>query len=277
MNSANADTPVVIFAGGRGARFDHETQVTPKPLIQVAGQPMIKHIIDGFAAQGFKEFIIATGYLGNKIRDYFESISDKIILCPLPHDPSPYRWVYSLAIGTLHVIVVDTDMESHTGRRLWMLRDLIKQRHFVLTYGDGLSNVMMEDVFDEHTRGLPPFMEGMEHPASLRPMVTLTAVNPPGRFGVLNFNGTHYNHVRSFVEKGSDTWINGGFMFCDHRVFGLLNGQREFETDVLPELADRWLLRAHKHRGYWRCIDTRRDLEQVENDVNQLGYLPWMK
>lgn len=270
------DIPVVILAGGRGARFDHESQVLPKPLIQVVGKPIIGHIIDGFVAQGFREFIVLTGYLGQLVRDHFHS-SAETVSCPPIDSSRPWFWAYISSSGDdrVTVYVHETGVDSHTGLRLWRARELIGKRRFVLTYGDGLSDVSMADVIAKHDVDLREHWE--RHPAVRAPVVTLTAVNPPGRFGVIHFNGALHNHVRSFSEKGVDEWINGGFMVCDPSLFDHLdNGQMQLEPEVLPELAHRWLLRAHRHRGYWRCMDTRRDLEQIEEDVRQAGRLPWL-
>lgn len=274
MAVETGDIPVVILAGGRGARFDHESQVLPKPMISVAGKPMIQHIIDSLASQGFREFIVATGYLREEFGSHF-----------CKEAPSEHSWkhgtfysLYTFANGVT-VRCVDTGLESHTGERLWRLREYIGRRRFVLTYGDGLSDVDMQKVLARHTEDL--FVQG-GHPGMQRPLVTLTAVNPPGRFGKLEFNGALCNHVRSFYEKGHDEWINGGFMVVEPQFIDECisrpDASRQLEAEALPMAADCWRLKAYRHDGYWRCMDTRRDLEQIEEDVRlNGGNLPWLR
>lgn len=285
MIDSLSDMPVVILAGGRGARFDHESQVTPKPLIPVAGRPIIWHIIDGLMVQGFRRFYVAGGYLCHQFYDGpYEFDSD---LQWHYHGERFGGWDYSGPDGA-SILVVNTGERSGTGERVWRLREHIGQQRFVLTYGDGLSDVQMSDVLAEHTRDWR--MDSAEdwHPAFSSPLVTLTAVNPPGRFGTLHFNGAYHHHVRSFHEKGAVEWINGGFMVCEPEIFPHFwddgePGIREagffsLEEGVLPYLASKWLLRAHRHSGYWRCMDTRRDLETIEADVERAnGLLPWRR
>lgn len=278
------DVPVVILAGGRGARFDHESQVLPKPMIEVAGRPILQHIIDGFVSQGFREFIVPTGYLGERIREHFERTGSRFSWNH-PEGKCHYRLQHQ---GDPYFVKCwDTGEDSHTGERLVRIAPVIANRRFVLTYGDGLSDVRMSDVLALHEERAV-WDEGDDHPAHTPPIVTLTAVNPPGRFGTLDFNGSYWKHVRRFSEKGSDEWISGGFMVCEPELLSVIQDPEltklgdgsnlQLEAEALPELARRWLLRAHRHRGYWRCMDTRRDLEQIEQDVDLAnGLLPWRR
>ena len=267
-----AEITVVILAGGRGARFDHESHVTPKPLIKVAGEPIIQHIIDGFVAQGFKRFTVATGYLGNQVLDYFAEGNNCYRPCLGGVEfISPSRDV--------SIVVVDTGLDSHTGERLWRLRPHLKST-FILTYGDGLSDVDMRSVINFH-RTLD-YNASPDHPVQL-PLVTLTAVNPPGRFGVLRFSGTYHQYVRTFAEKDGVEWINGGFMVCEPAFIDEYLEDAQFmvyqlESQALPALAKDWKLRGYRHHGYWQCMDTRRDLETIEDDVKLAnGLLPWRR
>lgn len=262
--------PVVIFAGGLGARFDHESQVLPKPMIEVAGKPILQHIVDSFVSQGFREFIVLTGYLAYHIDAHFAAQGQ--LYAPWCYAIPRHSWSCQYGVKTVY-----TGPYSHTGMRLWEARRFIGDRRFVLTYGDGLSDVTMSTVFERHEASLDSDIVG-HHPSVQPPVVTLTAVNPPGRFGVLRFNGAHSNNVRRFEEKGADQWISGGFMVCEPSLLSELDeGRAQLESEVLPTLADRWLLCAHRHRGYWRCMDTRRDREQIETDVAALdGRLPWI-
>lgn len=244
--------PVVILAGGRGARFDHESQVRPKPMIEVAGKPMLQHIIDGFVSQGFREFIVAAGYLGEQIAGHFGSSMERRVRAGQ----------YDLfKMGDVFVTVVDTGTDSHTGLRLWLVREQVANRRFVLTYGDGLSDVDMRAVLNQH-----------EHSGA---GVTLTAVRPPGRFGVVEFDGI--GTVCTLEEHAAVGWINGGFMVMEPEfIEQYIEGEFELESTALRELGACGGLHAYRHYGFWMCMDTRRDREQIEEDIRRTGRLPWM-
>jgi len=268
-----ADIPVVILAGGRGARFDHESQLKPKPLIEVAGKPILQHIIDGFVAQGFKRFIVATGYLGDQIVDYFGGLDE--YFC----NGSRFGGTEFVHRNGSEVLTVDTGLDSHTGERVVQLAKHIGDKRFVLTYGDGLCDIDMRYLLQFHSS---PYISAWEdHPAQL-PLVTVTAVNPPGRFGVMQFNGTFRHYVRTFSEKGNNEWISGGFMVCEPEFITkyLMDdwGTYELESEALPAAADHWKMRGYRYEGYWKCMDSRRDLESIEEDVRQAGgRLPWRR
>ncbi len=256
MRTDPSGVPVVILAGGRGARFDHESQVLPKPMIPVAGRPILQHIIDGFIAQGFREFIVLTGYLGSEIDAHFRQLDG---MAP---------WTYRCDRSRQEALVrtVDTGIDSHTGSRLWQARHFIGRRRFVLTYGDGLSDVDMTAVLRQHD----------ETGAG----VTVTAVRPPNRFGVITFSDPPDppTEVMSFDEHPSLGWINGGFMVVEPEfIEQYIEGEFELESTALRELAASGGLHAHRHTGYWRCMDTRRDRDQIEEDVRAAGRLPWLR
>ena len=272
-----ARIPVVILAGGRGARFDHESHVLPKPMIRVAGKPIIEHVIDGFVHQGFREFIVATGYLGWRFSEHLSAISESSVhadsydLCRMQIERSLCHHSDGL-VAHAFVTLTDTGDDAHTGLRLSRVASLIDGRDFVLTYGDGLCDVDMQALIEMHRR----------EQAHLAPTVTVTAVNPPGRFGVVELEPDcgfpHFGLLRSFDEKPrTDQWINGGFMFVENSFLDeyLANGE-ELEAGALRECARRHNVCAYLHRGYWRCMDTRRDLEQIEADVAAAGRLPWL-
>lgn len=279
-----ADIPVVILAGGKGARFDHESQVLPKPMIEVAGKPILQHIIDGFVAQGSRKFIVATGYLGDKIVDHFVPQGTMI-----SDGPDGKMFSIPLASGdSIGVGVAPTGQDSHTGERLGRLREShLLSKTFFLTYGDGLSDVSLEDLVWHHEHYSDP---KYREPSFREPYVTMTAVNPPGRFGVVRFiDGMPDGLVGVFGEKPvSLDWINGGFMYVDRRfvdeyILGKTPGlegvhYEELESFALKRLSLDKRLLAHRHAGYWRCMDTRRDLEQIEADVKLTnGLLPWRR
>lgn len=265
--------PVVILAGGQGSRFDHESQVRPKPMIEVAGRPILQHIIDSLSEQGFREFIVLGGHLVDQIKDHF-GLTGRLIAFNTLSDER--NWQYGVEYPDkyeISVTVSDTGRESHTGMRLWKALPLIRDRRFVLTYGDGLSDVCMHEVLDQHN------VTGAG--------VTLTAVRPPGRFGVVHFDGTDQaGHpypagmglVSSFNEKADHEWINGGFMVIEPEfITQYIEGEFELESTALVELAASGGLHAFRHHGYWRCMDTRRDRDVINDDVRKAGRLPWMR
>lgn len=270
------DIPVVILAGGRGARFDHESQVRPKPMIEVVGKPILQHIIDGLVRQGFREFIIATGYLGGSISEYFLRQMQRVYCYgDIWSDRMRAQGQSFFGLGdSVTVRCVETGHDSHTGERLWCIREHIGDRRFVLTYGDGLSDVNMAAVIDQHVR--------------TGAGVTMTVVHPPGRFGVVEFPRLEYGHlvgdvphdppltqVISFAEKPADSWINGGFMVCEPQfITRYIEEDNELERTALNELASDGGLHGYRHMGYWHCMDTRRDLEQIEQDVRDNGDRP---
>ena len=271
MAATVADTQVVILAGGRGARFDHESQVKPKPMIEVAGKPMLGHIMDLFEAQGFRKFTILGGYLVEQISDYVATRYE----CRV----NPPRYDYITVFGNkgqhVDTHVFDTGLEASTGDRLMELSlDFMLQKPHVLTYGDGLCDVDMERVISLH--------------GEKKTEVTLTAVRPPSRFGLVEFVGDdpRATLIDSFSEKPAEGWINGGFMFVNNGVvpryvprYPFDEGPYEsFESGALARLALAGKLHAYKHTGYWRCMDTRRDLELIEADVATAGgNLPWKR
>ena len=256
MTFETRDVPVVVLAGGMGARFDHESQVTPKPMITLFGKPILQHIIDSMVAQGFRRFIVLTGYLHEQIDAYFGRKGS--LFAP---------WSYAIGGDSPYVVeTCFTGDDSNTGRRVAMAQARIGHRRFVLTYGDGLADVDMAAVIRQHE----------ESGAG----VTLTAVRPPGRFGVLSFAPSCSHEqtlVESFYEKSSSDWINGGFMVVEPEfVQQYIEGEFELESTALVELAASGGLHAYRHEGYWRCMDTRRDRDQIIEDVRRSNDgFPW--
>ncbi len=281
-----ATIPVVILCGGRGARFDHESQVLPKPLIEVCGRPMLRHIMDSLVDQGFREFIIAAGYLSEEIDRYFAVFGEG----PFAYSNGDLRWrQYGLEYPDLcgvKVVVVDTGLNAHTGERVLKLASLIGSRRFVLTYGDGLSDVDMAKVMEKHEKTAHKIWWGEDRPEDPVPaLLTLTAVCPEGRFGSVemwDYDDWGVGGVQSFQEKPRDAWINGGFMvvepeFIERYLWGP-DPVPTLESQAMAAVARDGFMRAYRHKGYWRCMDTRRDLEQIEADVSANGSrMPWRR
>ena len=248
----------VILAGGRGTRLSEETQVKPKPLVEAHGKPLIWHIMQNYAQYGVSEFIILVGYKGHQIREYFGNywLNQADITFDLS---TPSREIHKVRSLPWKVTVLDTGIDTSTGGRIAKLKNLIHEE-FLLTYGDGVSDVNILELLATHR--------------STGNLATLTAVQPPARFGALNLNGTQ---VSSFLEKpdGDGAWVNGGFFVLSPKVFDYLGGDdSSFEIDTLPRIAEAGKLGAYKHTGFWQPVDTIRDLQRLEEAFDK-GLLPW--
>lgn len=240
---------VVILCGGLGTRLGEETESRPKPMVEIGGRPILWHIMRGYASYGFKEFVLALGYKGEVIKryflDYYHLHSNLTVSLAgggvTIHDGGREDWVVHL---------VDTGLGPETGGRLKRLGPWLGNERFMLTYGDG--------VCDANLRKLLRF-----HQAHGR-LATVTAVRPPSRFGGLSFNG---NLVTEFTEKPQigEGWINGGFFVLEPGVLDYIESDDTFfEREPLERLAKDGELVAHRHEGFWQCMDTRRDLQLLE-------------
>jgi glucose-1-phosphate cytidylyltransferase len=251
---------VVILAGGRGTRFAEETEVTPKPMIQIGGLPMLWHIMTIYSRSGFKDFVVALGYKGEVITDYFVNFQRQ------NNDMTVNLATGSVEVNHGHecdwnVRMVRTGMDTMTGGRLRRLEPyLVDGGTFMLTYGDGVSDVNAAEVLRFHKR------HGR--------IATLTAVRPPARFGALEFDG---DQVIEFKEKPQtgEGWINGGFFVFEPGIFKYLDGDEAIlEADALERLARDGELMAYRHEGFWHCMDTLRDKISLE-EIWASGSAPW--
>ncbi|MCL2335815.1 MAG: glucose-1-phosphate cytidylyltransferase [Firmicutes bacterium] len=242
---------VVILAGGFGTRISEESHLRPKPMIDVGGNPILWHIMKIYSYYGYQEFIICCGYKAQVIKEYFANY---------------YMYqsdvTYDFANGntmTIHhnvsepwkVTVVDTGLNTMTGGRVKRVQPFIGNEPFMLTYGDGVSDVDLNRLAAFHE--------------SSGKLATLTAVQPGGRYGVLDINES--NRIHSFVEKRTEDggWINGGFMVFQPEIFDFIQGDMTvLEHEPLEELANQGQLMAYRHTGFWQCMDTLRDKEQLE-------------
>jgi len=249
----------VILAGGLGTRLAEETELTPKPMVEIGGSPILWHIMKIYAARGFNEFVVALGYKGATIKNWFLNYqylaSDFTIgfrngTIDL-HDGDKEDWLVHL---------VDTGLHPQTGGRLKRLEPWIRDGTFMMTYGDGVADVDVGKLLEFH-RG-----HGK--------LATVTAVRPPARFGGLSFEGDHVTH---FVEKPQigEGWINGGFFVLEPQVLDYIDGDdTPFEHEPLERLAAEGQLVAHRHDGFWQCMDTLRDVRLLES-LWQSGDVPW--
>ncbi|MEZ5947366.1 MAG: glucose-1-phosphate cytidylyltransferase [Hyphomonas sp.] len=255
---------VLILAGGFGTRLSEETTIRPKPMVEVGSYPIIWHIMKSYAHYGFNEFVVLGGYKVDFIRNYFlnytKTSSDFTVdlstgeLVWQRHNAEPWK-----------VTVLDTGANSMTGGRIKRAREIVAGEAFCLTYGDGVSDVNIGELVAFHKR------KGLA--------CTVTAVVPPGRFGVLAFD-QNGEKVEAFREKAQQDvgLINGGFFVCEPSVFDLIEGDETvWEQAPLQRLANEGQLAAFKHHGFWQAMDTLRDrntLEQLWND-NKALWAPW--
>ncbi|NER37229.1 MAG: glucose-1-phosphate cytidylyltransferase [Oscillatoria sp. SIO1A7] len=250
---------IVILAGGFGTRLAEETEVKPKPMVEIGGRPILWHIMKHYAHYGFKEFFIALGYKGEVIKRYFlnyyalngnitVNLSDGGVQVD---NQKSEDWVVHL---------MDTGLQTLTGGRIKRLMPWLKNETFMVTYGDGVSNVNLQDLLEFHS--------------SHGKLATLTAVRPPARFGGLIING---DLVGRFTEKpqSGEGWINGGFLVFEPGFFDYLEGDNtSLEADGLERLALDGQLGAYRHPDFWQCMDTLRDLRRLES-LWQSGNPPW--
>lgn len=250
---------VVILAGGFGTRLAEETEVKPKPMVEIGGRPMLWHIMKSYAAYGFTEFVIALGYKGDMIKrffvDYARINSDFTVQLAsgdiLRRQVCRDDW-------TVHLI--DTGINTITGGRLKRLQKLLGQETFMMTYGDGVADVNISKLLSFHKN------HGR--------LATVTAVRPPARFGGLIFEG---DRVSSFTEKPQvgEGWINGGFFVLEPGVLDYIAGdETHLEGEPLERLAREGQLMAYRHEGFWQCMDTLRDVRLLESSWAS-GSAPW--
>ena len=217
---------VVILAGGFGTRLSEHTKSIPKPMIDINGKPMIYYILKFYAKHGFKDFYIALGYKGQVIKNFFKKNS--------------YGW---------NINLIETGKKTMTGGRLKRLAKHLRNETFMMTYGDGLSNVNLKKLLKFHKNN--------------KKLVTLTAVRPPARFGALKFKG---HLVRYFKEKSKvdEGWINGGFFVIEPKFLNFIKKDDTYlEREPLELASKKKQLVAYRHEGFWQCVDTKRDLDKI--------------
>ncbi len=246
----------VILAGGLGSRLGQLTSEIPKPMIKVGNMPIIWHLINIYAYHGQNDFIIALGYKSKIIRDFFNK--KKI------NKKKSINNVYCKSISgkTIKITLVDTGLKTLTGGRLLRLKNHLKNDTFMLTYGDGLSNVNISNLKKFHKKH--------------KKIVTVTGVHPIARFGELNLKG---KKVKNFKEKPqvSKSWINGGFFVMEPKIFKYLkNDNTILEGSPLEKLAKHNQLMAYLHNGFWYCMDTPRDKDNL-NSIWRKKNVPWKK
>jgi glucose-1-phosphate cytidylyltransferase len=252
---------VVILCGGRGTRITEETDVIPKPRVEIGGKPVLWHIMKIFSHFGFNDFVICLGYRGYVIKEYFSHYylhTTDITIDLASNQIRPER----SASEPWKVTLVDTGLETMTGGRLKRVQKYIDHEAFFLTYGDGVADIDICALLNFHRKH--------------EKMATVTAIQPLGRFGSLNLK-KEGNEVVSFLEKplGDRNWVNGGFFVLEPGVFKLLHGdQTVWEKEPLENLAKGGKLNAFKHRGFWKSMDTLRDKLELD-ELWTAGKAPW--
>ena len=226
---------VVILAGGLGTRLSEYTKAIPKPMVNINGKPILIHIINHYLKYGFNDFYIALGYKGYYIKNFFKKKKLK------------YK-----------INLIDTGLKTMTGGRLKRLKNVIGDETFLLTYGDGLSNVNLSKLVRFHNKN--------------KKLITLTAVRPPARFGAIKIAG---NRVKTFKEKSKldEGWINGGFFVVESKFLDFIKKDTTFlEKEPLERASKKKQLIAYKHYGFWQCMDTKRDKELLEKTIKKKKY-----
>ena len=253
---------VVILAGGFGSRISEKTHLIPKPMIEIGGRPIILHIMERYIKYGYDDFIIALGYKGEILKDFFANYhlmsSDFKVNLANGHIESNKKNGMNC-----NVTLVDTGLNTMTGGRLNRLKNYLKDERFFLTYGDGLSNVNIEHLLNHHVRS--------------NKLLTMTTVRPPARFGVLEINENSL--ITKFDEKPqlSSGWINGGFFVVEPKFLDFCKSDDEMlEREPIKRAVEQSQISAYKHFGFWKCMDTLRDNKELENYFNR-GDTPWLK
>ena len=222
----------VILAGGFGTRISDYTKTIPKPMIKINNKPILVHIMEHYSRYGYKNFYIALGYKGSVIKNYFKK--------------NKFDW---------NINLIDTGLNTMTGGRLKRMKKILGNETFFLTYGDGLSNVNINKLKKFHKNN--------------NKMVTLTAVKPTARFGAVKFSG---KFVKSFKEKSKidEGWVNGGFFVMEPSFLKLIKSDKTFlEKEPLENASKKRELIAYKHRGFWQCMDTKRDKDLLEKTLKK--------
>ncbi|HSO98200.1 MAG TPA: sugar phosphate nucleotidyltransferase [Solirubrobacteraceae bacterium] len=229
---------VVILCGGRGTRLQEHVPSLPKPLVEIGGRPILWHVMQIYLAQGFSDFVLLTGHQAEMIETFVRDTP----------------WPAGMAVRC-----VNTGSETPTGGRIALAAAEIEGERFCATYADGVADINLAELLDEHAAG--------------GTTATMTVVRPELQFGVAEMNGD--GRVRGFVEKPrSDWWVNGGFFCFERQIFDVLEPDSVLEREPLEQLAAAGELRAFRHTGFWECMDTYKDALQLD-DLWSTGHAPW--
>ena len=249
----------VILAGGLGSRIAEESQTRPKPMVEIGGRPILWHVLKIYSQHGIRDFIICTGFKGYVIKEYFANYF--LYMSDVTFDMEKNSMeVHQRNAEPWRVTIVDTGEGTMTGGRLKRVASYIGNKTFCMTYGDGVGDVNISALVTAHKKA--------------EKKATVTAVQPPGRFGALQVEG---ESVTGFIEKpeGDGGWINGGFFVLESSVLQMINGDATtWEQEPLKGLSAKGELHAYKHRGFWQPMDTTRDRQYLE-ELWAAGKAPW--
>lgn len=252
---------VLILAGGVGSRLSEETVLKPKPMVEIGGHPILWHIMKMYSHYGFNDFVILTGYKSHVIKEYFVNYYQRysdITVNMVTNEVT----VHQTRQEPWTVTMLYTGQDTLTGGRIKKAAAYIGNEPFLLTYGDGVSDVDIPATIAAHKKS--------------GKLITMTAVKPSGRFGALSIDAN--NTITSFQEKpqGDGAWVNGGFFVCEPQVLDYIKGDVYFEQAPLEKLAQEGQLHAYKHNGFWQPMDTLKD-KKLLTDLWYSGQAPWKK
>lgn len=248
----------VILAGGRGTRISEETSIKPKPMVNIGGKPILWHLMKYYSAHGVNDFVICCGYLGYVIKEYFANyfVHTSDVTFDLQNNSVE---VHHKRAEPWKVTLVDTGLDSMTGGRLKRVKDYLDDEDFCFTYGDGLADIDLKALFEHHKQS--------------GKLSTVTAVQPPGRFGALAFEN---NELKGFSEKPEgESWINGGFFVLNPKVIDYIDGDdTTWEREPMENLVKDGEMTSFFHRGFFQPMDTLREKNYLEN-LWESGKAPW--
>lgn len=254
---------VVILAGGLGTRISEESHLRPKPLIEIGERPILWHIMKGYSSFGFNDFVICCGYRGYMIKEYFKNYYLHHSDVTFDFSAENKMTIHNNIAEPWKVTIIDTGLNTQTGGRIKRIQPYIGNERFMLTYGDGVSNIDLPSLLKQHEKS--------------EMIATLTAVQPAGRYGVLELD-ENKNCVVGFREKAKEDshWINAGFMVMEPAIFNYLDGDDcILERAPLEQLSAENNLGVYRHYGYWQCMDTQRDKYALETRWAS-GNAEWM-
>lgn len=253
----------VILAGGLGTRISEESYLRPKPMIEIGEKPILWHIMKLYSHYGFNDFVICLGYKGYVVKEYFADYYLHMSDVTFDFTNGNQMMIHNNIAEPWRVTLVDTGLNTQTGGRIKRVQRYIGKEPFLLTYGDGVSDVNIQEVLSFHQKN--------------GRLATMMAVQPGGRFGVLKLDGQ--DAITSFREKSAEDggWINAGFMVLEPEVFDYIENREDeiFERAPLERLASTGQLDAYKYDGFWKCMDTQRDKNALE-EMYRSGDAPWM-
>jgi glucose-1-phosphate cytidylyltransferase len=251
---------VVLLAGGFGTRISEETDLKPKPMVEIGGKPVLWHIMKIYSSYGYQDFVICLGYKSYFVKEYFTNYYLHQSDLTIDLRANSIEW-HSSQAEPWKITLKDTGINTMTGGRIKRIRDFVKNETFMLTYGDGVADVDLKELLNFHR--------------SHGKYCTVTSVQPSGRFGALNLDDK--NKVNSFLEKpkGDGAWVNGGFFVCEPEVFKYIEDDSSiWEKEPLENLAKDGQLVAYKHSNFWKPMDTLRDKVELEAMWNS-GTAEW--